>query len=252
VRSPWRPRSGGPQGPGRAGPDPDRRDDRGKKNREIPAARHTRATPSYIRLKGAEDGRNQGQTDTRPGTAGVVRTSPPMAFRPVPGFRRRAGGSFHPGNRGAARFEGPDDGRPSPRPGTHPHECPGIRSTLPLPHCRRWVGSSSPLPHRRDRARALGRTFPRRLHSSRDRGSCRHLVGRVKFRKSVFRSDPSAHPERYRFALGKKLAPDSRQLRFMIIRSAPDASSSPRATAPNRARRLRIRRAHDRIHVRSG
>jgi hypothetical protein len=84
---------GVPQGPSRTRPDPDCWSIQCRKAGKSPAARNIRSRPSYIELKkGADDGRNQSQADTRPGTAGVVRSLSPVAIRPIPGVPRRAGG----------------------------------------------------------------------------------------------------------------------------------------------------------------
>ncbi len=144
-------RRGGPQRPGRTRPDPDCCAIQGRKAGKSPAARNIRSCPSYIELKkGADDGRNQSQADTRPGTAGVVRSLPPVAIRPIPGVPRRAGGPL--GRTGLHRSATPlkKPGRRSSGhgPGTQPYGYPGIGSILPLSRPRGPVrpGTYPPLP----------------------------------------------------------------------------------------------------------
>ncbi len=92
-RSPWRPGRAGHKGRVEGGRTRIFATIEGRKAGKSPAARNIRSCPSYIELKkGADDGRNQSQADTRPGTAGVVRSLPPVAIRPIPGIPRRARG----------------------------------------------------------------------------------------------------------------------------------------------------------------
>ena len=127
--------------------------------------------PSFLGSRGGDDGRNQGQTDTRPGTARLVRATSPMAVRPIPGVPRRAGGT----DRGDVRrkeplLSGPADDRHVPGPFIHRsgrHE-PGGPALRRLPHGRGRVDR----PPVRD-SRIISHTCPGQFDSTR----CTHDPG---------------------------------------------------------------------------
>jgi hypothetical protein len=99
--------------------------------------------PSSLGSRGAYDGRNQDQTDTRPGPARMVRATSPVAVRPIPGVPRRAGGADRRdvGREESLRYTTADD-RPVPGPHAHrsgSHE-PDEPALCRLPHGRGGVG----------------------------------------------------------------------------------------------------------------